>query len=69
MAILARFDNVMLAHPCPHCGHVLEKKGSWFKVVGRYTCSGCRTQMQMGYKVKIKLFDAAEKPDAARTLA
>src|SRR4051812_7827848 len=44
MALLARFSNVMLSHPCSHCGHVLEKKGSWFTVVGRYTCSGCGTQ-------------------------
>jgi predicted RNA-binding Zn-ribbon protein involved in translation (DUF1610 family) len=61
MPLTHRLADVTLRHPCPHCGHVLEKKGSWFRVVGRYTCSGCGTQMQMGYEVKIKLFDAAQK--------
>jgi hypothetical protein len=26
----------------------------------RYTCFGCRTQMQMRYEMKVKLFDAAQ---------
>ena len=50
--------DVLLSHPCPHCGHKQEKKGSWFKTICHYTCPSCGHSVQMGYDEKIRLFDA-----------
>jgi predicted RNA-binding Zn-ribbon protein involved in translation (DUF1610 family) len=50
--------DVLLSHPCPHCGHKQEKKGSWFKTIGHYTCPSCGHSVQLGYDAKIRLFEA-----------
>jgi DNA-directed RNA polymerase subunit RPC12/RpoP len=50
--------NVLLSHPCPHCGHKHEKKGSWFQTIAHYSCSSCSHSVRMGYDDKVHLFEA-----------
>ena len=33
--------NVLLSHPCPHCGHNHTKTRRWFSVIGNYQCAFC----------------------------
>ena len=68
MALTHRLADTVLRHPCPRCGHILERRGKWFMMAGRYTCSGCSTKMQMRYEMKVKLFDAAQEPGVAHLL-
>jgi endogenous inhibitor of DNA gyrase (YacG/DUF329 family) len=50
--------DVVLSHPCPHCGHKVEKKGSWFMSQRRhYQCASCHKPVPMGYSDKFKLFE------------
>ena len=49
--------NVLLSHPCPHCGHKHEKNGSWFQTMAHYSCSSCRNSVQMTYDDKVRLFE------------
>jgi transposase-like protein len=54
--------NVVLSRPCPHCQHVLERKGSFFQSASHYTCTSCAKRVAMGYQDKLKLFaDHARK--------
>jgi len=50
--------NVLLTHPCPICGHKLEKIGRWFMGIRNYRCYACQADIPMGYKAKLTLFDA-----------
>jgi len=47
-----------LTRPCPKCGHNLEKKGIWFKVIKSYRCEACDEDIHMDYETKLRLFDA-----------
>jgi|HubBroStandDraft_6_1064221.scaffolds.fasta_scaffold1321194_2 transposase-like protein len=58
MPLSRALANVILANPCPHCGHTLEKKGSWFQTVGRYRCEACQQEVSIRYDDKVKLFEA-----------
>ena len=58
LALTKGLLDVLLSHPCPHCGHKQEKKGSWFKTIGHYTCPSCGHSVQMSYDEKIRLFEA-----------
>ena len=58
MPLSPALDNAMLTRPCPNCGHKLEKRGVWFKAVGRYVCEGCQLYVLMNYLHKVELFDA-----------
>jgi transposase-like protein len=58
MPLTSGLLDVLLSHPCPRCGHRLEKKGSWFKTISHYTCPSCRHSVQMGYDEKFRLFEA-----------
>ncbi len=48
--------DTILRHPCRNCGHVLEKPGSRFSVVSKYTCAGCNVQMRLRYDEKLRIF-------------
>jgi transposase-like protein len=50
--------DVLLSHPCPHCGHKQEKKGSWFQTIGHYRCPSCGHSVQITYEDKVGLFEA-----------
>jgi len=56
MTLTRRLAHTLLSYPCPSCGHVLEKAGSWFTTVGRYECAGCLEVRQLGYDAKVQLF-------------
>jgi transposase-like protein len=49
--------HVPMTHPCPHCGHKLEKNGSYFQAVVHYRCGSCRHEVGVPYEAKVKLFD------------
>jgi transposase-like protein len=49
--------HVLLRHACPHCGHELERKGSYFQTVGHYRCETCEGQVRIGYEDKVELFE------------
>jgi transcription elongation factor Elf1 len=49
--------RVLLNHPCPHCGHMHENMGAWFKSIGHYGCKSCGQIVQMTYDDKIRLFE------------
>jgi transposase-like protein len=58
MPLSRALANVVLTNPCPHCGHKLEKKGSWFQSIGHYRCEACRQETAMEYDAKVELFEA-----------
>lgn len=58
MALSPALFNVLLTRPCPHCGHNLEKTGSWFKVIHSYRCEGCHADNVMSYPARVELFEA-----------
>jgi len=49
--------NVLLTHPCPHCGHELQKRGSWFQTIAHYRCESCQRDVHIGYDGKLALFE------------
>ncbi len=51
-------NDMTLTRPCPKCGHNLEKKGIWFKVIKSYRCEACDEDIPMDYETKLRLFDA-----------
>jgi transposase-like protein len=53
-----RFDRAVVKPLRERCGHKQEKKGSWFKTIGHYTCPSCGHSLQMGYDENIRLFEA-----------
>jgi DNA-directed RNA polymerase subunit RPC12/RpoP len=57
MPLSGALVTVLLTMPCPHCGHKLEKVGSWFKSTTRYECAGCHQTVRVRYEDKLKLFD------------
>jgi endogenous inhibitor of DNA gyrase (YacG/DUF329 family) len=57
MPLSGRLADIVLSRPCPYCGHVLDKKGSWFQHISLYKCGGCQKQVQMTYEAKVELFD------------
>ena len=57
MPLSNRLANVVLHRPCPHCGHVLQRGGSWFHHIPRYKCEICYEEVQMTYDAKLALFE------------
>ena len=57
MPLSGRLPDVVLSRPCPHCGHVLDKKGSWFHHVSLYQCGSCHKQVPMTYDAKVELLE------------
>jgi transposase-like protein len=47
MPLSRALANVTLTNPCPHCGHKLEKKGSWFQSIEHYSCEACRGEVNI----------------------
>ena len=56
IALSNSLRDELLTFDCPHCGHTLIRKGSWFKSVSRFTCAGCQRQAPMTYNTKIRVF-------------
>ena len=59
MPLAPRLLNVMLRHPCPHCGHTTERKGSFFNRAAHYTCTSCAKRVPLTSPEKQRLFDAS----------
>lgn len=57
MSIPTDLRDVALTFECPYCAHPLVRKGSWFKVIGHYTCEKCQSRVRIGYPDKLRLFD------------
>ncbi len=51
--------NVMRRHPCPHCGHTTERKGSFFNRAVHYTCTSCAKRVPLTSPEKQRLFAAS----------
>ena len=62
MPLSGVLTHVLLTRPCPHCGHKLEKKGSWFQAIARYQCEGCYRPLAMTRDARIELFEAHADP-------
>ncbi|WEK03687.1 MAG: hypothetical protein P0Y65_16040 [Candidatus Devosia phytovorans] len=45
-----------MSFPCPHCGHVITKEGSWFRARAHYPCQACRQEVKLNYADKVALF-------------
>jgi hypothetical protein len=56
MPLSDELNNVMLTHDCPHCGHSLQRRGEWFKVISGYGCEACLQPVRLTYKDKLELF-------------
>jgi hypothetical protein len=69
-AALTRARQCTADAPFPSCGHMLTKKGSWFKTIGHYRCEGCLEDIPLSYEAKVQLFDdhANLKSPPARTV-
>ena len=57
MPLARALQSVLLTMPCPHCGHRLAKKGSWFQTVSYFRCGACRRGVRVPYEEKLRLFD------------
>ena len=57
MPLSTELYEVVLAHTCPHCGHVTEKRGRYFWRMRHYQCAGCEKSVHLSYEEKLKLFD------------
>ena len=57
VTIPLQLNDAILTFQCPYCGHHLTRKGSWFKVIGKYTCEKCQSEVRIGYPDKLELFD------------
>src|SRR6266516_4613445 len=44
MPLSGALANIVLGRPCPYCGHVVHKKGSWFQSISHYKCASCKKQ-------------------------
>lgn len=54
-------NDLIIRLDCPYCSHPIVKKGSWFKVISRFKCAGCGTQVHMGYPDKLALFERHQR--------
>jgi DNA-directed RNA polymerase subunit RPC12/RpoP len=57
MSLDGKLMNVLLSHPCPHCGNNRIMHGRWFAVIGNYRCARCTQQVRMTYPAKVALFE------------
>jgi DNA-directed RNA polymerase subunit RPC12/RpoP len=57
MALSSLLLQVDLTLECKHCGHLITKKGSWFKVIHRFKCERCKRETPMTYSDKVALFN------------
>lgn len=57
MSLSRALQSVPLTMACPHCGHKIEKVGSWFQAARHYECEECRQTIRLRYDDKLKLFD------------
>jgi hypothetical protein len=48
-----------------HCGHKLERKGSWFQTASHYRCGACHQEVSVSYDDKVKLLPPHARNDAA----
>jgi hypothetical protein len=53
-----KLADVMLAHPCARCGHLLRRLGSWFMTAANYRCENCGAANRITYPQKVRLFEA-----------
>ena len=58
MPLPTAFDQTILVHACPHCGHHREGTGSWFKSISHYECEACGQRVRVGYEDKVAIFEA-----------
>ncbi|RWL96669.1 MAG: hypothetical protein EOR71_32585 [Mesorhizobium sp.] len=66
MTIPLDLSDADLTFACPYCAHPLVKRGSWFKVVSRYRCEKCQSEVRIGYPDKLKLFDHYKRQNGQR---
>ena len=57
MPLTQRVAHSILSYPCPKCGHVLRRLGTWFVVAREFTCLGCHEPVALQYGAKLKVFD------------
>ena len=57
MLLPIAFDQTLLIHACPRCGHHREATGSWFKSISYYECKACQQRVRVGYNDKVALFE------------
>jgi DNA-directed RNA polymerase subunit RPC12/RpoP len=58
MGLDRKLMDVLLSRPCPHCGHNLTMKGSWFSVIQNYQCALCHQKVRMTYTARLALFES-----------
>ncbi|MDB5483252.1 MAG: hypothetical protein JWO83_4305 [Caulobacteraceae bacterium] len=56
MPLTRDLDQILLTHPCPHCGHGLEKTGRWFTTAAGFRCGGCGVPSRITYDIKLRLW-------------
>jgi transposase-like protein len=56
MPLSASLLTVEMTFECPHCGHALVKRGSWFQVATRFKCKGCEGEIRLNYPDRLKIF-------------
>jgi len=69
MPLPTAFDQTILVHVCPHCGHHQDGTGSWFKSISYYECKTCRQRVRVGYSDKVALFEKAYMRRYSRVLS
>ena len=56
VTIPLELSDATLTLECPYCGHPLVRKGSWFKVIGKYRSEKRQSEVRIGYPDKLRLF-------------
>jgi hypothetical protein len=57
MPLSGSLARIVLSRPCPYCGHVLVRTGSWFQHLSHYNCESCQKEVSMAYDAKVELFN------------
>ena len=57
MPLSDNMSSVYLTFRCPVCRHPLVKRGGWFRVIGRFECAGCQSNIRLTYRDKVALFE------------
>jgi len=56
MPLSPSLHRTEMSFPCPHCGHVVTKDGSWFRARAHFPCPACHEDVKLSYQDKVALF-------------
>jgi predicted RNA-binding Zn-ribbon protein involved in translation (DUF1610 family) len=56
MPLSMKLTDVMMAFPCPNCGHDAKRKGSSWLCASKFRCVKCQKASPITYDDKLQMF-------------